>query len=148
MWKLNLKQQKQKRMKKIISIFCLVVLCYAAKAQTAFSQTATNPTGAILNTSVDTMVLVMSGGYNAAVGIQPVITRATGTMAGTAILYGSINGTNYVATGDTLTLTNAATNTTIWTKSQPIYKYFRILVGGATTVTGTASAKALGIKPN
>lgn len=118
-----------------------------SKAQTpvALSQTTSNPTGAILNTSVDTLSITLNGYYKV-IGIQPVVTKATGTMAGTAILYGSINGTNYVAVGDTLTLTNVTTNTAVWSIESSPYKSFRILVGGATTVTGTASAKLIALK--
>jgi len=104
-------------MKKILSLLmCFLVFTVASQAQTAFSHTASNPTGAILNTSSDTMTYSMQKGY-ASVAIQPVITRATGTMAGTSVLYYSVNGTNWVATGDTLTNTNTATNSTIWAKT-------------------------------
>lgn len=129
-------------MKKIISLlFCFLVFTVASQAQTAFSHTASNPTGAILNTSSDTMTYSMQKGY-ASVAIQPVITRATGTMAGTSVLYYSVNGTNWVATGDTLTNTNTATNSTIWAKTVPA-RYWRIITSGATTVTGTTAAKII-----
>lgn len=129
-------------MKKIISLLmCFLVFTVASQAQTAFSHTASNPTGAILNTSSDTMTYSMQKAY-ASVAIQPVITRATGTMAGTSVLYYSVNGTNWVATGDTLTNTNAATNSTIWAKTVPA-RYWRIITSGATTVTGTTSAKII-----
>jgi hypothetical protein len=74
------------------------------------------------------------------VSIQPVVTKTSGTMAGTATLYYSVNGTNWIPTGESLTLTNVTTNTVIWTLVSPV-RYWRIIVGGATTVVGTASAK-------
>ncbi len=56
-------------MKKIISLLmCFLVFTVASQAQTAFSHTASNPTGAILNTSSDTMTYSMQKGY-ASVGI-------------------------------------------------------------------------------
>ncbi len=134
-------------MKKIIILSFFLAMSVIGFSQTsAFSQTASNPTGAILNTSVDTMSLTTIRDYESA-GVQVVVTKATGTMAGTAILYGSLNGTNYVSTGDTLTLANSTTNTTIWTKTAPVWKYYRILVGGATTVTGTCAATFVGRNP-
>jgi hypothetical protein len=123
-------------MKIILLIFSMFVM-YVVQAQT-FRQTTSNPNGAILNTSSDTMTYRLSRSFHI-VSIQPVITKATGTMAGTAILQLSVNGTNYVST-DTLTLTNVTTNSIVWNKLTAA-NYLRIIVGGATTVTGTASAK-------
>jgi len=133
-------------MKKIILFLCLISAVAVTQAQTAFNHTVTNPTGAILNTNVDTLTITTTKDY-VTVGIQPYITRATGTQAGTAILSGSIDGVNYINT-DTLTLTNAAINTTIWTKSNPVQKYWRIIRSGGTTVTGLNNATIIGRKPN
>jgi hypothetical protein len=122
-----------------ISLFC-IGLFTAASAQTGtFSQTASNPTGAITNTSVDTMTYTSAKAYPI-VSIQPVVTKASGTMTGWAVLDYSVNGTNWVVGSDTVTLTNVTTNTGIITK-QVGARYFRLRVGGATTVTGTAAAK-------
>lgn len=126
------------------------LVLFAASAQSSFSGTTTNPTGAILNATVDTLDLTMSGTYNAVMTVQVLATRSTGTMAGTVRLYGSnfkLTGT-WDAVSDTLTVSNAATNSHTWTLSQPAYKYYRILQSGGTTVAGILSAKALGIKPN
>lgn len=125
-------------MKRIIGILILCLTITAASAQSAFKYTTSNPTGAFTNTAVDTMNYTCTASYNL-VTIQPVFTRATGTMAGTAILSYSVNGTNYVNT-DTLTMTNAATNTTVWNKASSA-RYWRIIRSGATTVTGTSAAK-------
>ncbi len=127
-------------MRKLLCLIALAAVFTTSKAQTAFKYTATNPTGAILNTSVDTMNYSMLKGYRL-VTIQPVFTRATGTMAGTAILSYSVNGTNFV-NSDTLTLTNAATNTIVWNKVTAA-RYWRIIRSGATTVTGTSAAKII-----
>lgn len=128
-------------MKKILAIILSFFLCgMAAFSQTSFNQTTSNPTGAITNTSVDTMNITLSASRQS-VAIQPVVTKASGTMAGTITLYYSVNGTNYVATGDTFTLTNVTTNTTVFNLTGKAAKYWRITVGGATTVTGTCTAK-------
>lgn len=126
----------------------MAIISLGSEAQSSFSQTSSNPTGAILNTSVDTMNFTMSGTYYPVIGFQVTVTRLTGTMAGTAVLVGSIDGVNFVAAGaDTLTMTNSTTNTKVWKLEEPIYKYYRIKVGGATTVTGTSSAKLFALKP-
>lgn len=130
-------------MKKILSVlFIAITMLFAAtetKAQTAFSQTASNSTGAITNTSVDTMTYTLARSY-ANIAIQPVVTKASGTMAGWAVLDYSVNGTNWYVGTDSLTLANQTTNTIVWNKVTAA-RYFRVRVGGATTVTGTAAAK-------
>lgn len=126
-------------MKKIISLLiCAVLLTVAVNAQTAFRYTTSNPTGAFTNTAADTMTYTLAKSYSH-ITIVPVITRATGTMAGTVILSCSVDGTTYNNT-DTLTTTNAATNTTVWEKTSAA-RYWRIIRSGATTVTGTSAAK-------
>lgn len=128
-------------MKKTISLLLIGMLLFVAvDAQTiTFSQTATNPTGAITNTSVDTMTATLPRTYHL-VSIQPVVTKASGTMTGWAVLDYSVNGTNWKIGTDTVSLSNTTTNTGIIEKVTAA-RYFRIRVGGATTVTGTASAK-------
>lgn len=110
-----------------------------SNAQTSFKQTTSNPTGVIVNTASDTMNLTLSQGYKS-YSVQPLIVKSSGTAAGTATLYASLDGVNYVSTGDTYTLTNITNNTTLWAVSKPA-KYLRIIVGGATTVNATCSAK-------
>lgn len=134
-------------MKKILFIMALIAFGFGANAQLiTFSHTASNPTGTVTNTGTDTMTALIPG-YSAATGIQLVVTKTSGTVAGTARLYGSIDGTNYVATGDTLTLADAAVNTVIWTKSVPVYVNYRIRTTGSGTMVATTSAKAVQRKP-
>jgi len=128
-------------MKKIMILLLFSITAFQAGvfAQAPFSQTASNPTGAITNTSVDTMTYTLQRSANI-VSIQPVVTKATGTMAGWAVLDFSVNGTSWKIGTDTLALTNVASQTTVWDKTTAA-RFFRIRVGGATTVTGAASAK-------
>lgn len=114
------------------------MLVFFSMAQSAFRQTASNPTGTVTNTSVDTMTYALSASYST-ISIQPVITKTSGTVAGTSILQLSVNGTNYINT-DTLTNTNVATNSTIWNKFTTA-KYFRILTTGSGTMVVTVAAK-------
>ena len=140
-------------MKKVYCMLIAVVTLLTAvqlKAQTSFSATATNPTGAVLNATTDTLNLTMSGAYNAVMTIHVLVTKSSGTMAGTVRLYGSnYNNTagSWEPVSDTLTLANATTNKKVWTISQPCYKYYQILQSGGTTVAGIMTAKALAIKP-
>lgn len=130
---------------KSLSILCLCAaimfasaIMQPAQAQSKFSQTVTNPTGAITNTSTDTMTLSLPG-YALITAFQPVITKVSGTVAGNCILQVSIDGVNYFSpTGDTLTLANVAINTTAFTITNSPYTYYRVLVIGSGTMAATA----------
>ena len=126
-----------------------MIASFAVSAQASFRGTTTNPTGAVLNATVDTLNYTVGVSEADAMTIQVLLTRSSGTVAATVRLYGSnYNNTAgaWVAVGDTLTLSNAATNTHTWTLSPPTYKYYQILQSGGTTVAGILSAKVQSIK--
>jgi hypothetical protein len=121
--------------------FALIQVPTKVEAQVNFNQTAYNPTGAITNAGIDTMDYKLTKGYDRIL-VGMTYTRATGTAAGTAILEYKIGSTdNWKAdAGDTLTVTNVASQTLYWNKTVTA-RYWRIRVGGATTVTATVAAK-------
>lgn len=104
----------------------------------------------VVDATIDTLNLSLSGNTDVLVKVSARVTKATGTIAGTVRLYGSTYGTTstWTAIGDTLTLSNAAINEHTWnlTGNDLGWKYLRILQSGGTTMTGTISAKAWGIK--
>ncbi len=114
------------------------------------TQTGATKESAFTDTGVDTLNITTSGLTNILIKVQLRITKATGTIAGTARLYGSNYGTTttWHAIGDTLTTSNAAINEHAWnlTGNDLGWKYLRILRDGGTTMTGTQSANAFGIK--
>lgn len=129
-------------MKKIITLL-LILMSFgqAVVAQATFSKTASNPTGAILNTSIDTSTYSLTKGYDRVL-FSCTYTRATGTGAGTAILDYRMSSTDNWKSdaGDTLTITNVASQTHYWNKAVTA-RHWRIRVGGGTTVTATVVAK-------
>jgi hypothetical protein len=110
-----------------------------AHAQSRMTASADTNTNAMTSTHIATL----SGDamtYDV-LTIQVVGTKVSGTVAGTAVLYGSVDGVNYQAIGtDTLTLANTATNSYIWTLDKTRYKYYRVSV--ATTGTQVSAWKA------
>lgn len=79
------------------------------------------------------------------VSVQVTVTKTSGTIAGSAILFGSVDGINYNAIGvDTLTLTNVTTNTKIWAFTNANYFYYKVSVTGSGTMAGTVIAKLYG----
>jgi len=122
-------------MKKLLFLFALVIGMVSA----SFAQSATlMPLIAgdtVNNGGTVTKIFTATAGYSA-LGVQPVITKISGTVGGTAILSRSLDGVNYVNT-DTLTLTNVATNTTIFAKVTTPAVYYKLAVTG----TGTMAAQ-------
>lgn len=108
----------------------------------AFAKTTSNPTGAITNTGIDTGTYHFTKGYDRIL-FGTTYTRATGTAAGTCILeYKVASVDNYKSdAGDTLTLTNAASQSVYWNKTNTA-RYWRIRTGGGTTVTATVVNRA------
>jgi hypothetical protein len=123
-------------MKKILSVLFLI-------AAIAFTAPQAHSQASVLITSTDTLVNTdtayislptATGGYYA-VGIQAVVTKVSGTAAGTAIIQGSLDGTNYVTIGtDTLTFTNVTTNTKVWEITPSVYQYHRVRFISSGTV--------------
>lgn len=131
-------------MKKILFLISIVLaasyLPQKVNAQVTFSQTTFNPTGAISNTGIDTMTYPLTKGY-LRLQISMTYTRSANTGAGTAILEYRVHPNDSYKSdlGDTLTVQNAATQTLYWNKTN-CSRYWRIRVGGATTVTATVQA--------
>lgn len=127
-------------MKKIlflVLIATMLAMSYHSNAQSNFSHTTSST---ITNTGIDTMNYTLTKGYSL-IAVQYVLVRTSGTTAGTAALYHSVNGTDWTSdAGDTLTLANAARQSKYWTKATPS-RYWRIITGGGTTVVATSSAK-------
>jgi hypothetical protein len=128
-------------MKKIFLIVFALSIGFVSKSQATFSQTTSNPTGAITNAGIDTMTYQLTHGYDRIL-FSMTYTRASGTGAGTAILeYKVGSADNYKSdAGDTLTVANSASQTLYWNKTNTA-RNWRIRVGGATTVTATVGAK-------
>lgn len=86
-------------------------------------------------TNADTVskVITATAGYSG-IAIQPVVTKVSGTAAGSVVLYESLDGTNYKSTGDTLSLTNVASQTTIWKKVSPVPVYYKVIGISSGTV--------------
>lgn len=124
-------------MKKYFSLLLLMVAIVApsiSKAQSAITMSlAAGDT--ITNTGTATKTLPrITGGYNGA-AIQVTLTKLSGTGAGTVALQGSNTGATgtYVAIGSAFTITNVASQTTMFYATSPLPQYLRILSTGSGT---------------
>lgn len=127
-------------MKRILFVLSLMLTFAIVQAQTLITW---NGSDTVVNTASVNLTLTLRGSYDSAV-FQVVNTKVSGTVAGTSILYGSVDGTNYkhVPNTDTLTNTNQTTNTLIWQLSNPDFPYYKIVTTGSGTMSAITSAKA------
>lgn len=118
-------------------IMCVMMLL----ASFVFAQNSpVTMTGTATLTNADTVDLTQTvKGVYGTISFQPVITKYSGTVAGTVLLQGSIDGNNFVDINtDVLTLSNQTTNTKVWTVEGSNYYYYRV----RAISTGTLSAQA------
>lgn len=79
------------------------------------------------------------------VTVQVKVTKISGTVGGTVTLTGSIDGVTYYAISgaSSLTLTDTATQGTIWIVTGNPYSYYKVLGTGTGTMAASISAKVL-----
>lgn len=123
-------------MKRLFFFFVMLISLSSITSQSQAQRASLFPlVSADSLTNADTLskVITMTAGYSG-VAIQPVITKVSGTAAGTVVLLESLDGTNYKSTGDTLTLTNVTTQSTIWKKTSPVPVYYKVYAISSGTV--------------
>lgn len=133
-------------MKNLLSILFVFCLSFGLKAQVAMT-IAGSP---VTNTGTGTATATITNSYETAT-IQAVFTKTSGTLAGTATLQASLDGTNYatvataatVAGAATYTVTDVASQSVIFIVNKAPYKYYRVSWTGTGTMVGTISATIL-----
>lgn len=128
-------------MKKIFLLLLFLIPLLIAQAQTeAKPMIASNGLAqdTVSNTGTETWTLKVAG-FQKTVSVQAVITKISGTVAGTYKLQGSLTGTDYVdIASQTASATDVTTNTAIFTAENSKYLYYRVTYTGS----GTMSARA------
>lgn len=81
-------------------------------------------------------VITATGPYHT-MGIQVVTTKISGTVAGKAYLYSSLDGSNYTLTDSSSAFTDVTTNTAFFTKTSVPYTYYRVDVRAADGAVST-----------
>jgi hypothetical protein len=138
-------------MKKFILIAVLGLFTFAASAQVSnmtsqYSQT----TDTVTNAGTKYMYITSSNSQEN-ISVQAVITKTSGTVAGTYFIQGSLDGTNYVSdivASDSVTATNVTTNTKIWVLDSKAYKYYRVGYTGNGTMVATLKGYFFYNNPN
>lgn len=127
-------------MKKLfsISILLLASFCLNAQAVQVMTKSATTMTN---STAVTATLQTNAVAEN--VSIQAVVTKSTGTVAGTVTVSASLDGTNYVAlpvATSTLALTDVTTNTAVFNYTNNNYLAYKVTFTGTGTMVATPSA--------
>lgn len=133
-------------MKNLLSILFVFCLSFTLKAQVAMTVSGSPVT----NTGTATASATITSTYETT-AIQAVFTKTSGTLAGTATLQASLDGTNYatvatqatVAGAATYTVTDVASQSVIFIINKAPYKYYRVSWTGTGTMVGTVAAYIL-----
>lgn len=137
-------------MKKIFILFIAIIFCLAAKPTVAqtYQMTGVNLTGdTVVNTATKACSLKVVHSYKQ-ITFHALITKISGTVAGTVTLLGSVDGTNYVNVDSSLiqtrsypyptyTATNVATQNKVWIINNSPYLWFKISYTGFGTMSAT-----------
>lgn len=145
-------------MKNLFTLVAVMAAFTFASAQvTTMKSQWGGTTDSITNTGTAYLKAQVSG--TGTVTIYAVMTKLSGTGAGTAILQGSVDGTNWTpvsfstglvtgggstgAANDTFTLTNVTTQTCYWFLNENQHLYYRVYWTGSGTELVRVSAKAM-----
>jgi hypothetical protein len=125
-------------MKKVL-ILAATVIALCSIVQPALAQTSTQMpliAGDTLNDAgTVNKQFTVTAGYSAA-GVQIVLTKISGTVAGTTKLQGSLDGTNWEDIGSAFTHTNVASQAKLFTVTGGVpYTYLRTTSVGSGTMS-------------
>lgn len=129
-------------MKKYILIFALLIsVVLGANAQFTVGVKMPQTTSDSIKTGALTVTkyLTLQGGYQS-VSISTIVTKVSGTIAGKVYIAGTIDGTNYSAALDSMTLSNVAVNQKNWLITGNPYWKYKIWGVGSGTMNGVLTA--------
>lgn len=136
-------------MKKLFSLFVLMAFLITLSHAQVTTMTLSGDT--VVNTGTKFCSLRLAQSYKK-VTVQALITKISGTVAGTLTLQGSIDGTNWV-TADTasfvtegaatFTATNVATQNKTWIMNGDPYLWYRLSYTGTGTMSATLKGYVL-----
>jgi hypothetical protein len=99
-----------------------------------------NTTDTVTNAATKTLTLPVTKAWYKTITIQAVVTKISGTAAGTVTLQGSNDGSNYVTVSSsysdaqTLSVSNTTTNTKLFKITGTPYLYYRLSYTGSGTM--------------
>lgn len=134
----------------VLALSALLFLTTAnvVNAQVSFKSVYNSTSDTTVNTGTAYLTVATTAANRNVAAIQVVVTKISGTVAGTITLQGSLDGTNFFALTDsttsptitTKTATDVASQTFAWLVNHSPWVYYRISYTGS----GTMSASFIG----
>lgn len=118
-------------MKKVFSTIALIFIINFCYSQAAISIPFVG-VDSLVNADTVVKSITLSSSLNGVI-FQPVVTRVSGTAAGKIYFAQSLDGVNYITT-DSVTLSNAVTNTAFISKVTPVCTNWRVTFISSGTV--------------
>lgn len=125
----------------LVAVAFVGMTCFAPKAN-AQVYTMEHSGDTVTNAETETLTLTVKGAYDV-LTFQYVCVKQSGTVAGTATLQGSLDGSNWIAI-DTVTNTNVATQTFAMFDNPDKYVYYRVVCTGTGTMAARVYCYVLG----
>lgn len=119
-------------MKKFIVFALALILAVASTYAQSAVQILPLAGSTLVNTGTVPHKVTVTSGISGLI-LQAVITKNSGTGAGTAQLQISNDGVNFVNSGSAFTITDVATQSTTFSVAAPVPQYVQILYTGAGT---------------
>lgn len=94
----------------------------------------------VTNSGTASKVIRLTAGY-AGIAIQAKATEISGTSAGTIKVQGSLDGTNFTDIGSAYTVTDVASQSTMFYVSAPVPVYVRVLQTGSGTMSSVLTVR-------
>lgn len=124
------------------ALFMLVGLNASAQYGKLVSDSNKTFVDTVTNTTTKTKFIKITG-YQDVITIQANIEKISGTVAGSVWVSGSIDGSYYQSISDTLTATNVAKQSRIWTFNPSLYSYYKVNYKGSGTMSAKLSSFAI-----
>lgn len=125
------------------SLFLVLSLVVGIMIQ-SFAQTETvmplKAGDTVVNTGTASKVIKLTAGY-AGVAIQAKATEISGTSGGSIKVQGSLDNTNWTDIGSAYTVTDVASQSTMFYVTAPVPVYLRVLQTGTGTMSSVLSVR-------
>ena len=135
---------KMKRINSLTLVFLVFCSGIIQAQEVRFASVIGAASDTVSNTATKSLTARISG-YRDIVAIQPVLTKISGTTAGTVRLFGSIDGVNFsrINTADSLVATNVAEQSKVFVVPAHAYEFYRITYVGSGSHSTIIKAVAL-----
>lgn len=124
-------------------LFALVLVVIGLSLTSQAQQVTLMPLAAgdtVVNAGTAAKVINATAGYQG-IAIQAKATEISGTSAGTIQIQGSLDGSNYTNIGSAYTVTDVASQSTMFYVTGPLPRYIKVLQTGSGTMSSVLTVR-------